>query len=140
MNFSGVVEETGSAVSGLKLGDLVVAPFVWADMFLRNITVTGGVAPARAYIEELLPDILEGRIEPGRVFDRTATWPCSRRSSTAATPPPGSNRSPTSSTGPPTRPSPTDLRHLPGGLHTRYALRRRRRAGSAAEAEAMQSG
>ena len=25
----------------------------------------------RAYIEELLPDILDGRIEPGRVFDRT---------------------------------------------------------------------
>jgi threonine dehydrogenase-like Zn-dependent dehydrogenase len=24
----------------------------------------------RAYIEQLLPDILEGRIEPGRVFDR----------------------------------------------------------------------
>jgi threonine dehydrogenase-like Zn-dependent dehydrogenase len=24
----------------------------------------------RAYIEELLPDILEGGIEPGRVFDR----------------------------------------------------------------------
>jgi threonine dehydrogenase-like Zn-dependent dehydrogenase len=28
-------------------------------------------APARAYIEELLPDVLEGRIEPGRVLDRT---------------------------------------------------------------------
>lgn len=40
---------------------------------MRNVTVTGGVAPARAYIEELLPDILEGRIEPGRVFDRTVT-------------------------------------------------------------------
>ena len=39
--------------------------------FLRNITLTGGVAPARAYIEELLPDVLEGRVEPGRVFDRT---------------------------------------------------------------------
>jgi len=26
-------------------------------------------APVRAYIEELLPDVLEGRIEPGRVFD-----------------------------------------------------------------------
>ena len=38
---------------------------------LRNVTVTGGVAPARAYIEELLPDVLEGRIEPGKVFDRT---------------------------------------------------------------------
>ena len=25
----------------------------------------------RAYIDELLPDVLEGRIEPGRVFDRT---------------------------------------------------------------------
>jgi threonine dehydrogenase-like Zn-dependent dehydrogenase len=25
----------------------------------------------RAYIEELLPDVLDGRIEPGRVFDRT---------------------------------------------------------------------
>ncbi len=31
----------------------------------------GGVAPARAYIEELLPDVLDGTIEPGRVFDRT---------------------------------------------------------------------
>ncbi|MEA2127557.1 MAG: hypothetical protein QOJ85_448 [Solirubrobacteraceae bacterium] len=39
--------------------------------FHRNLTVGGGPAPVRAYIEELLPDILEGRIEPGRVFDRT---------------------------------------------------------------------
>ena len=38
--------------------------------FFDNITITGGPAPARAYIEELLPDVLEGRIEPGRVFDR----------------------------------------------------------------------
>ena len=38
--------------------------------FFRNITVGGGPAPVRAYIEELLPDVLEGRIEPGRVFDR----------------------------------------------------------------------
>ncbi len=33
--------------------------------------VAGGPAPVRAYIDELLPDIMEGRIEPGRVFDRT---------------------------------------------------------------------
>jgi threonine dehydrogenase-like Zn-dependent dehydrogenase len=38
--------------------------------FYNNLTVSGGPAPVRAYIEELLPDILEGRIEPGRVFDR----------------------------------------------------------------------
>ena len=41
--------------------------------FFRNVTIAGGVAPARAYIDELLPDVLEGRIEPGRVFDRVAT-------------------------------------------------------------------
>ncbi len=38
--------------------------------FWKNVSVGGGPAPARAYIEELLPDVLEGRIEPGRVFDR----------------------------------------------------------------------
>jgi hypothetical protein len=40
-------------------------------LFYKNIMVGGGPAPVRAYIEELLPDILEGRIQPGRVFDRT---------------------------------------------------------------------
>src|SRR5216117_3582733 len=39
--------------------------------FYSNVTVGGGPAPVRAYIEELLPDVLEGRIKPGRVFDRT---------------------------------------------------------------------
>ena len=39
--------------------------------FSGNITVGGGPAPVRAYIEELLPDILDGTIDPGRVFDRT---------------------------------------------------------------------
>jgi threonine dehydrogenase-like Zn-dependent dehydrogenase len=39
--------------------------------FYNNVTVGGGPAPVRAYIEELLPDILEGRIDPGRVLDRT---------------------------------------------------------------------
>jgi threonine dehydrogenase-like Zn-dependent dehydrogenase len=39
-------------------------------VFFKNVTIAGGPAPARAYIEELMPDVLEGRIEPGRVFDR----------------------------------------------------------------------
>jgi threonine dehydrogenase-like Zn-dependent dehydrogenase len=38
--------------------------------FYDNITIGGGPAPVRAYIDELLPDVLAGRIEPGRVFDR----------------------------------------------------------------------
>ena len=40
-------------------------------MFYRNVLVGGGPAPVRAYIDELLPDVLEGRIQPGLVFDRT---------------------------------------------------------------------
>ena len=41
------------------------------NMFYRNEIVAGGPAPVRAYIDELLPDVMDGRIEPGRVFDRT---------------------------------------------------------------------
>jgi threonine dehydrogenase-like Zn-dependent dehydrogenase len=39
------------------------------QMFDQNITVGGGVAPVRAYLPDLLPNVLEGRIDPGRVFD-----------------------------------------------------------------------
>jgi threonine dehydrogenase-like Zn-dependent dehydrogenase len=41
--------------------------------FWKNASMAGGPAPVRAYIDELLPDVLEGRIEPGRVFDQTGT-------------------------------------------------------------------
>ncbi|MFI5966455.1 zinc-dependent alcohol dehydrogenase family protein [Streptomyces asoensis] len=41
------------------------------EMFDRNVSLRGGVAPARAYIPELLPDVLSGAIAPGAVFDRT---------------------------------------------------------------------
>jgi threonine dehydrogenase-like Zn-dependent dehydrogenase len=39
-------------------------------LFYKNVKVGGGPAPVRAYIEQLLPDILQGRIQPGKVFDR----------------------------------------------------------------------
>jgi threonine dehydrogenase-like Zn-dependent dehydrogenase len=38
-------------------------------LFDKNITVAGGMAPARTYIPELLKDVLSGAINPGRVFD-----------------------------------------------------------------------
>lgn len=38
-------------------------------MFRRNVGVHGGSAPARTYIPELLGDVLDGNIEPGRVLD-----------------------------------------------------------------------
>ncbi|MEW1616553.1 MULTISPECIES: zinc-dependent alcohol dehydrogenase family protein [unclassified Streptomyces] len=42
-----------------------------SQLFDRNVTLAGGVAPARAYIPELLPDVMSGAIDPGLVFDRT---------------------------------------------------------------------
>lgn len=65
----GVVRD-GGVVSRVGVPQYEKGP-VGFDMFGRNITLTGGTAPARAYIEELLPDVLDGAIEPGRVFDRT---------------------------------------------------------------------
>jgi len=38
-------------------------------VIFRNVGLRGGVAPVRRYIPELLDDVLQGRIHPGRVFD-----------------------------------------------------------------------
>lgn len=38
-------------------------------IFGRNLTVAGGIAPAREYLPRLLDLVLDGEIEPGRVFD-----------------------------------------------------------------------
>jgi hypothetical protein len=39
------------------------------QMFFRNVGVRGGGAPVRVYLPELLDDVLEGRIDPGKVLD-----------------------------------------------------------------------
>ena len=61
----------GGAVGRVGVPHYEALPDAIPSFFL-NVTMSGGPAPARAYIEELLPDVLEGRIEPGRVFDRVA--------------------------------------------------------------------
>jgi threonine dehydrogenase-like Zn-dependent dehydrogenase len=38
-------------------------------MFARNVGLRGGAAPVRAYLPELMADVLRGAINPGRVFD-----------------------------------------------------------------------
>lgn len=63
------VARPGGAVGRVGLPQHEAIPTTLTN-FMDNITVSGGPAPARAYIEELLPDVLEGRIEPGRVLDR----------------------------------------------------------------------
>jgi threonine dehydrogenase-like Zn-dependent dehydrogenase len=45
--------------------------FQYQTLFWKNVGIRGGVAPARAYIPELLDDVLAGRINPGLVFDYT---------------------------------------------------------------------
>ena len=64
------VVRPGGAISRVGVPQYSDGP-VGRVLFNRNVTLTGGVAPARAYIEELLPDVLSGAVQPGRVFDRT---------------------------------------------------------------------
>src|SRR6266542_1330640 len=66
------IARPGAAVGrvGLPQHEHIPTPM---STFYDNVTIGGGPAPARAYVEELLPDVLEGRIEPGRVFDRTGS-------------------------------------------------------------------
>ena len=76
-----VAEDSALLPSLLTLSDVFLtgvpqyeeAPVGFASLFGKNITLTGGPVPVRAYIEELLPDVLDGRLEPGQVFDRTVS-------------------------------------------------------------------
>lgn len=63
------VVRAGGAISRVGVPQYEEGP-IGPRLFRRNITVTGGVAPARHYIPELLEDVVEGRYQPGKVFDR----------------------------------------------------------------------
>jgi threonine dehydrogenase-like Zn-dependent dehydrogenase len=65
------VVRPGGVISRVGVPQYEQAPIGFASLFGGNITLTGGPAPARAYLTELLPDVLDGTIEPGKVFDRT---------------------------------------------------------------------
>jgi threonine dehydrogenase-like Zn-dependent dehydrogenase len=65
------VVRAGGVISRVGVPQYDEAPIGFASLFGRNLTLTGGPAPVRNYIDELMPDILDGRLEPGRVFDRT---------------------------------------------------------------------
>lgn len=43
--------------------------FEYKSLFWKNVGIKGGVAPAHTYIPELLEKVLNGDINPGRVFD-----------------------------------------------------------------------
>ena len=61
----------GGVISRVGVPQYEDAPVGFGSLFGHNITLTGGPAPVRAYIEELLPAVLDGTVNPGRVFDLT---------------------------------------------------------------------
>ncbi|SDP27709.1 hypothetical protein SAMN04515671_3520 [Nakamurella panacisegetis] len=60
----------GGVISRVGVPQYQDGPIGWS-FFGKNTTLTGGPAPVRAYIEQLLPAVLDGTVHPGRVFDRT---------------------------------------------------------------------
>lgn len=67
------IVRVGGVISRVGVPQYEQAPVGWASLFGKNVTLTGGPAPARAYIEDVLPSVLSGAINPGRVFDRTVS-------------------------------------------------------------------
>lgn len=69
-----VVQALRSARPGATVG-WVGVPHVTQipqeHMFWRNVGIRGGIAPVRAYLPALLTRVLDGRIQPGKVFDLT---------------------------------------------------------------------
>jgi threonine dehydrogenase-like Zn-dependent dehydrogenase len=65
------VVRPGGTISRVGAPQYEEAPIGFGSLFGGNITLTGGPAPARAYVETLMPSVLDGTVDPGRVFDRT---------------------------------------------------------------------
>ncbi|MFI6681607.1 zinc-binding dehydrogenase [Kribbella sp. NPDC050469] len=64
------VVRPGGVISRVGVPQYEAAPVGFGSLFGPNITLTGGPAPARAYIETLLPAVLDGTVDHGKVFDR----------------------------------------------------------------------
>lgn len=61
------VARAGSTVGFVGVPHGVEVPI--GRMFSRNIGLAGGGAPCRAYLPQLMADVLAGEIDPGKVFD-----------------------------------------------------------------------
>ncbi len=62
------IARPGSVVGAIGAPHRIDFPVMEVVVY-RNIGLRGGVAPARVYIPELMEDVLQGRINPGMVFD-----------------------------------------------------------------------
>jgi threonine dehydrogenase-like Zn-dependent dehydrogenase len=61
------VARPGATVGFVGVPHGVAVPI--GEMFSRNVGLAGGVAPTRAYLPDLMTDVLDGTINPGLVFD-----------------------------------------------------------------------
>jgi threonine dehydrogenase-like Zn-dependent dehydrogenase len=61
----------GGIISRVGVPQYEAAPAGFGSLFGKNARLAGGPAPVRAYIEDAIPLVLSGQIDPGRVFDRT---------------------------------------------------------------------
>jgi threonine dehydrogenase-like Zn-dependent dehydrogenase len=61
----------GGVISRVGVPQYEAAPVGFGSLFGPNITLAGGPAPVRAYIEQLLPAVLDGTVNPGKAFDLT---------------------------------------------------------------------
>ncbi|KQN41244.1 IMP dehydrogenase [Frigoribacterium sp. Leaf44] len=60
----------GGTISRVGVPQYEEAPVGFTSLFGKNATLTGGPATVRAYLEAAIPQVLDGTIDPGRVFDR----------------------------------------------------------------------
>ena len=65
------VVRSGGVISRVGVPQYEDAPVGFMSLFGRNITLTGGPAPVRAYLEQGLKDVTSGLINPGQLFDVT---------------------------------------------------------------------
>lgn len=67
------IVRAGGMIGRVGVPQFKGTPAGFGSLFWKNAGLSGGPAPARAYIEPLLPAVLDGTVDPGRVFDRTVT-------------------------------------------------------------------
>ncbi|TDW30120.1 zinc-dependent alcohol dehydrogenase family protein [Cryobacterium psychrophilum] len=72
----GTKESMEQAIASARPGGMVGyvgvptgGPIEIRPLFGRNVGLNGGVASVRGYVDELLPEVLSGALNPGRVFD-----------------------------------------------------------------------
>jgi len=75
----GTVESFNTAIHAARAGGTVghvgvpgeAGEIDLFDLHMRNVALVGGVAPVRAYLPELVADVLAGRLDPSPVIDAT---------------------------------------------------------------------